>query len=165
MCFGKCAYCESHVSHVSYGHIEHYKPKSVYPELCFEWHNLLLGCARCNGAEFKSDKFPLADEGGPFVNPCDEDPTDFFEFEFDPITGTANVIPKNIRGETTERELGLNRLDLIRHRNEVVEMLAYLALRAKDGDAVALARLKHRMNDDQEYAAFARAFYKKFNLS
>ena len=164
MCFGKCAYCESHVLHIGYAHIEHYMPKTKYPALCFEWDNLLLGCARCNGAQFKGDKFPLANEGGPFINPCDEEPVDFFEFEFDSLTGTANVLPKNIRGETTERELGLNCPELVKHRSDAVRKLAYCALRANDGDAGALAELKCCMNNDQEYAAFAKAFHQKYGL-
>jgi len=165
MCFRKCVYCESHVSHVGYVHIEHYKPKSKYRELCFEWDNLLLGCAVCNGKQYKGDKFPLNREGGPFINPCKEDPDDFFEFEFDKNTGTANVIPQNIRGITTEKEIGLNRPDLVRHRSDVVRKIAYVALQAKNGDIEALTELRYCMTDDQEYAAFARAFHRKFNLS
>ena len=165
MCFRKCVYCESHITHVSYGHIEHYKPKSSYPELCFEWNNLLLGCAVCNGKQYKGDKFPLNREGGPFINPCNEGPDDFFEFEFDPNTGTANVIPKNIRGETTEKEVALNRPELVKHRSDVVRKIAFVALQAKDGNVAALTELRSCMNDDQEYAAFARAFHRKFNLT
>jgi len=164
MCGGKCVYCESHVPHISYGEIEHFRPKLRYPKLCFEWENLLLGCSRCNGAEYKGTKFPLACEGGPFINPCEEDPNTFFDFKFDPATGTANVIPKNTRGLTTERELGLNRPDLVKHRSGVVRKLAFIALHAKNGDATALVELKRYMQKDQEYAAFARAFHRKFNL-
>src|ERR1700741_3672752 len=38
---GKCAYCESHVTHMDYGNIDHYKPKSKFPALCLDWSNLL----------------------------------------------------------------------------------------------------------------------------
>lgn len=164
MCGGKCAYCESHILHVDYGHIEHFQPKSRYPERCFDWENLLLGCAVCNGAEYKSDKCPLADAGGPLINPCHEDPQGFFAFEYDPATGTANVVPKNVRGTTTERELGLNRPELVKHRSAVVRKIAFVALRAKEGDADALSELQRCMANDQEYAAFARAFAQRFNL-
>ena len=66
MFHGKCAYCESDITHIDYGHIEHFKPKSTpaYFELAVEWDNLLLACGRCNGAENKGTKFPLADKGG-----------------------------------------------------------------------------------------------------
>src|SRR5208283_227039 len=66
---GKCAYCESFIRNVDYGHIEHFRPKSIYPKLTFEWTNLLLACGICNGAEHKGDKFPDPAAGGPLVNP------------------------------------------------------------------------------------------------
>jgi 5-methylcytosine-specific restriction endonuclease McrA len=45
---GKCIYCESKIRHVSPGDIEHIKPKSLFPELCFAWTNLTLACSECN---------------------------------------------------------------------------------------------------------------------
>lgn len=81
---GKCAYCESKIIHVDYGHIEHFKPKDKFRELCFQWSNLLLACGVCNGAEHKGNKFPEKVEGGPFVNPCDDDPSEHFIFSYDP---------------------------------------------------------------------------------
>src|SRR3989338_502809 len=67
--FDKCVYCESKVSHVYYGDVEHIKPKSVYPDLEFVWENLGYVCARCNG--IKGDKY---DEENPIINPYDEYP-------------------------------------------------------------------------------------------
>ncbi len=60
----KCAYCESYLMHVSYGHIEHFKPKAKYPQYCFSWDNLLLGCEVCNGKRYKGIKFPLKKKMG-----------------------------------------------------------------------------------------------------
>jgi uncharacterized protein (TIGR02646 family) len=127
---GKCAYCESHVGHIDYPHIEHYRPKSKFPALCFDWNNLLLGCTVCNGIEFKGDKFPEIAEDGPLVNPVNEDPNNFFLFEFDEKTGTANVIEKNPRGKTTKDILGLNRPLLVRHRSDIVRLMAFIAIKA-----------------------------------
>lgn len=55
---GKCAFCDSSLRHISYGDIEHFRPKSVYWWLAADWKNFLLACPRCNS--FKRDKFPLA---------------------------------------------------------------------------------------------------------
>lgn len=96
----KCAYCESHITHVAYAHIEHFRPKSEFPHLCFEWDNFLLGCSVCNGAQYKGTKFPDEKEGS-LVNPVSENPDDYLSFEYDPETGTANIFGKNIRGDTT----------------------------------------------------------------
>lgn len=54
---GKCAFCDSSLRHISYGDIEHFRPKSKYWWLASEWKNLLLACPRCNTS--KRDKFPL----------------------------------------------------------------------------------------------------------
>lgn len=63
--YGKCAFCESLIGHVSTPHVEHFRPKAKitglnengYYWLGYEWSNLLLACPSCNGA--KSTKFPL----------------------------------------------------------------------------------------------------------
>lgn len=164
MCFSKCAYCESHITHISYGHIDHFMPKSKFPKHCFDWENLFLGCAVCNGTQYKGDKFPAAEEGGPFINPCLEKPEAFLDFQFDAQTGTANVIAKNTRGQTMVSKLGLNRPELVQHRSNLVRKIAFVALQARNGDLVALAELSRCMEEDQEYAAFARCFYLKFKL-
>ncbi len=161
---GKCAYCESHLAHVSYGHIEHFKPKSIFPEDCFSWSNLLLGCEVCNGSQFKSTNFPLTDDNGPLVNPTVENPFDFFEFEYDPNTGLANVLGKVNRGITTERILGLNRPDLLKHRSRIVRRIAFVAIKASQGDDSALIEMRKLVGNDEEYSAFSIAFSNKFGL-
>jgi uncharacterized protein (TIGR02646 family) len=154
---GKCAYCESQVLHIDFGDIEHFRPKALFPNLCFEWNNLLLACGRCNSNENKGEQFPEPHEGGPLVNPVEEEPGDFFEFVFDLQTGTANVIPKVIRGVTTEKVLGLNRLDLVKHRSDKIRHIAFCALKARDGDLQARRILEQQCQKESDYAAFARA--------
>jgi uncharacterized protein (TIGR02646 family) len=157
MFHGKCAYCESHIRHVDYGHIEHYRPKSGpqgRPDLCFEWTNLLLACGICNGGEFKSDHFPEAADGGPIINPCDEDPAGHLEFRFDAQLGLASVYGTTTRGETTEKLLGLNRLDLRRYRSQQVKKLAVLK-RMANTDVQARQLFEEAKLPSSEYSAFA----------
>ena len=54
---GKCAYCESPTDVVSYGDVEHYRPKSKYWWLAYCLDNLLASCALCN-QRFKGGAFP-----------------------------------------------------------------------------------------------------------
>jgi 5-methylcytosine-specific restriction endonuclease McrA len=49
----KCAYCECNATEGGYIEIDHFRPKSIYPESVFEWNNLLPSCRQCNG--MKSD--------------------------------------------------------------------------------------------------------------
>ncbi|MFQ5637006.1 MAG: retron system putative HNH endonuclease, partial [bacterium] len=98
MFHGKCAYCESKITHIDYGQIDHFKPKSKYPELTFEWTNLLLACGICNGPVYKGNSFPEAEEGGPLVNPCSDDPIENFEFFYDVHTQIESVYGVTKRG-------------------------------------------------------------------
>jgi uncharacterized protein (TIGR02646 family) len=72
----KCAYCESKMTDVSAGTVDHYRPKgrvavkkdskvSVvrargYYWLAYDWRNLLPVCERCNSGGGKNDQFPTA---------------------------------------------------------------------------------------------------------
>ena len=155
---GKCAYCESKITHIDFGHIEHFRPKSGphgRPDLCFEWTNLLLACGICNGAGFKYDHFPEAADGGPLVNPCEDDPVTHFEFRFDPRLGLASVYGLTPRGRTTEILLGLNRPDLRPFRSEYVKKLTVLK-RMGQFDAEAKQILNEALDPASQYSAFAK---------
>lgn len=158
MFHGKCAYCESDITHIDYGHIEHFKPKGTpaYYELAVEWDNLLLACGRCNGVENKGTKFPLEDKGGPLVNPVKEDPSIHLRFDFDPKLKMANVLGISRRGETTRITLGLNRPALLKHRSKFVKKLWLIASRYHK-DAEAREIIDSAICPKEEYSAFARA--------
>jgi len=161
MFHGKCAYCESDITHIDYGHIEHYKPKGTpdYFELAVEWNNLFLACGRCNGPENKGTKFPLADEDGPIVNPVEEEPSKHLCFDFDPQLKLANVLGISKRGETTRIILGLNRPQLLKHRSKYVRKLWAIATRYHT-DAEAREIIDSAICAKEEYSAFARALRK-----
>ena len=75
----RCMYCcDSHATD-----IEHFWPKSPYPDRMFLWPNFLLCCTECG--RFKGDRFPV--EGGVpvLVDPSTDDPWQFLDF--DPATG------------------------------------------------------------------------------
>jgi uncharacterized protein (TIGR02646 family) len=154
MFHGKCAYCESKIRHIDYFKIEHYRPKATFPDLTFAWDNLMLSCNVCNSAEYKGTRFPEAADGGPYVNPCKDDPAEHFRFVYDPRTKLASVYGKTRRGTTTERDLGLNRPDLRSRRSKYVERLACLARLAKT-DPEAQRLLAEARQADAEYSAFA----------
>ncbi len=67
----KCAFCESKFAHISYGDVEHFRPKGGYKQkksdelqkpgyywLAYEWSNLFASCQICN-QRFKKNLFPL----------------------------------------------------------------------------------------------------------
>jgi len=75
----RCMYCgDSHGTD-----IEHFWPKTPYPEQMFRWPNLLLCCTECG--RFKGERFPV-DNGIPLlVDPTADDP--WRHLDFDPDTG------------------------------------------------------------------------------
>ncbi len=50
----KCAYCEQALTRVI---VDHFRPKTHYPSLAYQWDNLLPACQECSAA--KADHFPL----------------------------------------------------------------------------------------------------------
>lgn len=80
----RCMYClDSHGTD-----IEHFWPKTPYPERMFVWPNLLLCCTECG--RLKGDRFPLADAQPLLIDPTAEDP--WQHLDFDPTTG--NVVAR-----------------------------------------------------------------------
>ena len=157
----KCGFCERKRD---YSQIEHYRPKDSYPELCFEWLNLILACEVCNGASYKGTKFLLDAEGNPLlINPCEDDPNEHIEFvcEQDDASDDgfmAILKPKTAKGEATIRILGLNRLNLLKERNRhIAPYYLILALMARDGDRTAMDLLNRACQSDNIFAAFMRS--------
>lgn len=82
--FNLCAYCEEYCR----GEVEHFRPKSRFPELVYEWSNWLFACHVCN--QMKGEKWPSRG----YVDPCAQStsaPPETF-FEFDAVTG--EVLPR-----------------------------------------------------------------------
>ena len=85
--YHKCAFCECRPGESSNIEVEHFQPKSIYPELAFAWDNLLPSCRKCN--ESKSD---FDTRIYPIINPAIEDPESFLTYRFlriIPIQGTG----------------------------------------------------------------------------
>ncbi|MFH1863241.1 MAG: HNH endonuclease, partial [bacterium] len=103
----------------------------------------------------KGERFQSTDDGGPLVNPCDDDPTVHFRFVFE--NNIASVYGTSIRGATTEKLLALNRSELRKHRSDYIRKLFCIKIFALKGDRNALELSEEAKKDDAEYAAFARS--------
>jgi uncharacterized protein (TIGR02646 family) len=103
---GKCCFCESTITHIDDGDVEHFRPKAGFIQkdgdplerpgyywLVYDWSNLFLSCALCNQRHKKS-LFPLLDpsqrarshhddlrlEKPVFVHPKEDDPENYIGF-------------------------------------------------------------------------------------
>ncbi|MDB5306405.1 MAG: hypothetical protein JWO38_607 [Gemmataceae bacterium] len=136
--YDKCAFCESKVTHICYGDVEHYRPKAGFRQhetdhlnrpgyywLAYAWENLFLSCQLCN-QRFKRELFPLliprqrarshkgtvSKEKPLLLNPA-TDPIDQHITYIDETTAPVNGSRK---GAATIKLLGLNRPELIDKR-------------------------------------------------
>jgi len=154
---GKCAFCERNVE-LSSGRIEHFRPKSQYVDLTFDWNNFLYSCEVCNNRQNKGSKFPLDCDGTQLlINPTDEDCDiyEYLEFYWDKETKLASVVGKDGRGKVVQEILDLNRKDLRKHRDKQLTILSNFLKFAKDGNQKAIEYLRQCCKFDEEYTAFA----------
>jgi hypothetical protein len=142
---GKCAFCESHIPAVSYGAVEHLRPKAGFKQreddplgrpgyywLAYARGNLYFSCQICN-ERFKGNLFPLANprrrarchrhrvsrEKPLLIDPGKEDPAEFLAFEEEYV----RAVDGSVKGETTIRVLGLDREALTHRRREYLRLL------------------------------------------
>ena len=57
---GKCAYCETLINASRSQQVEHFKPKSLFPSLVYDWNNYFLACGGCNGTKVINGPKPEA---------------------------------------------------------------------------------------------------------
>jgi 5-methylcytosine-specific restriction endonuclease McrA len=151
---GKCMYCESKITHVYFGDVEHIRPKSRFPEARLDHDNLGLACAICNNA-----KGEFWDDDTPLLNPFNDDPDEEVL-----ALGTLVVRrPGRSRARLTIQQMDLNRTALLERRKERIELLASLADQYVQAPAGAIKdllkdELCRHAADDGEYALIVRAY-------
>lgn len=144
----KCAYCESKILHVHHAEIEHIKPKSKFPEKCFDWENLTVACSICNNK--KSDYY---DENIPLINPYTDNPGDHIDCE-GPLIFSLDT---STSGKKTVLTLDLNRSALLLSRCERLKPLLNLIARYNaEPDVIKKEIFKSELiaesNSDREYS-------------
>jgi len=151
--FDKCVYCESKIPHVSFGDVEHLKPKSTFEDLRFDWSNLALVCSRCNNA--KGNQY---DPACPPIDPYVENPSD-------EIIACGNLVwgrPGRDRGFVTETVVALNRIELAERRLARLQTLRPLLDSAAKAvnpaiRAALLEQVRVELSDEMEYSFVCRA--------
>lgn len=133
--YGLCGYCEER----SKTQIDHFKPKTWFPGLVYEWPNWILSCIGCNFT--KLDKWPTTG----YVDPCtdidSEKPEDYFGFDL--LSG--EMLPKQgldaeryDRARKTIDELRLNDYHHLKNRLEWLSILAERVRGERDNDVQEL---------------------------
>lgn len=83
----RCAYCEGSIDELGQ-HIEHFRRRHDYPALTFSWGNLFRSCNQKNSCGHFKDNGAGAYNPDDLIDPCLDDPDQFFLFRAD---GTISV--------------------------------------------------------------------------
>lgn len=151
----RCMYCED-----SEGtDIEHFWPKSAYPERAFDWPNYLFACSSCN-SNFKRTQFPLDNGDQPLlINPTEEEPLDHLRF----LTRTGEYAARTPKGQSSKDVFGLNRTTLYMGRRRAWLTLLHLLPRyaqlrkaERDAEAAEVASVFRASPFSGVLAAFLR---------
>ena len=132
----KCGYCERRFEPVGelQSSVDHFRPRSRFPHLVYEWDNWVSSCQRCNFA--KADQWP--DAG--YVDPCAADLLERPEEHFDYAPLTGEIVPKSglardarRKAQSTIDDLDLNETRLRDGRLRLVSALIQDLLLAAPG--------------------------------
>ena len=122
---GMCWYCERRCESASEtggraATLDHFKPRSLFPELVYDWSNWIFSCLRCN-RDNKEDKWPDNGYVDPAAIEAQERPDRYFDYD----ALTHEIIPKNdLSGDERKRavdtigDLGLNKVDVLSSRQD-----------------------------------------------
>lgn len=131
--FNRCAYCDDADKYYGIGayHVDHFAPKSLFPELKFNYDNLTYSCPYCNRA--KSNKWAgatphenvVGDMG--FIDVCQDE----YDQHLERDERTGFIYPRTKLGQYMFEELNLFllrhvllfRMDQITSRIKILEAL------------------------------------------
>lgn len=157
----KCAYCEMQLNEEGkYMNVEHFYPKSLYPDKVVEWDNLLPSCSHCNVNKGDHDTYESN-----ILNPTQQDPKDYLYLK----NYRYKSIDNNLIGRNTIDVLALNVSDkMVMPRFKVGEkvnekfedILSLMELYEKDKSTSKKNKLKNTVlglmregRSDKEYSA------------
>ena len=140
----RCMYCEDNEG----TDIDHFKPRSMFPQDAFVWSNYLLGCSRCN-SNYKRSQYPVDTDSTPLlIDPTVEDPL----LHLDLSLTTGLLVAKTPKGDVSISVFGLNRALLQEGRRDAWITLCTLL------PAYAAAHAEHDTSWTDALAAAIRRF-------
>lgn len=96
-----CGYTEIYIDDLKDCHIDHYKKRSLFPELTFEWNNLIAATNDSEfGAKYKDNKSGIqSNDYDNIFNPVTDNVENYFNY-----TAWGEVTPKTAISEMNNRK-------------------------------------------------------------
>lgn len=119
-----CHYCEKRIYENEDGHIEHIKPRDLYPQEFQNYDNLIISCNEKNSCgSYKGNKYD-----NNFINPVIDNPQEYFDYNI----ASGEIIPKYTNEESIEYararytidRLNLNSYELKSARANLIDILS-----------------------------------------
>jgi len=132
----KCGYCERRFEPPGelQSSVDHFRPRSRFPNLVYEWENWVSSCQRCNFT--KGDQWPDTGYVDPWAADLPERPEEHLDYA--PLTG--EIVAKSgltrdarLKAENTIDDLGLNETRLRNSRFNLIGVLVQDLLTASPG--------------------------------
>jgi uncharacterized protein (TIGR02646 family) len=171
-----CAYCQRSLPGNDRGDVEHFRPKSKYPWLKYDFNNYFLSCSLCNRVR-KRSKFPLAEgdasvtyenraqlptERHILLNPADENVESWIDFDFTdrlypivPKSGIDRLLQARIK-QTVEFFRLNSDTTLLTARMETVGEALELIEQIRNGDVAKIAELQDLANKYRPHGIVVR---------
>jgi uncharacterized protein (TIGR02646 family) len=149
----RCAYCESKIT-APKQHIEHFCPRSRYPQKTFDWPNLFGSCndkEHC-GKHKDNKQYVQSYQTTALIKPDEEDPEKLLLFSSDGIIAIRHdLAPEDQhRAAETIRVFKLNAATLINQRRQAVQ--GYLSL-AEEQSLFSNTEWREYIDDELKEAA------------
>lgn len=155
-----CCYCETLIGkdYATYGRIEHLKPKSVFPQCCYDWNNLHWACEVCN-TSYKKAKWDVIN---PILDPCEDVIGE--HLMFDKNTGMYDEEKASSRGKTTIKHTGLNRDGLVNaRRNKILELAMHYKEYKRNGNDKKFVEFYNIVKEDLDYPSVYELFLEEIH--
>ena len=142
------------------GEVDHFRPKTKFPELVYQWSNWVYACRFCNKSKW--NKWPPYG----YVNPCAESGKARPENSFDFDPGTGEILVKTGLGPVQHQkadnmivDLKLNDFDQMKRRVDWIELVkGNVPDEVNPGEEIPYT-LKWLVNRGTELSSVCRAFF------
>ena len=157
MFLGLCGYCEN-VDPA--GEVDHFRPKSGFPERVYEWSNWVYACRFCNKS--KGNKWPRRG----YIDPCAESanarPENIFDFDIHTGEYLVKMALGPVQRQKAEHMIGdlkLNDIDQLTRRLHWIELVkGNVPNDVNPGEEIPDS-LRWLVNRGTEFSIFCRAFF------
>lgn len=139
-----CGYCEE----CCRGEVDHFRPKTKFPELVYKWSNWVFACHDCNHT--KGTKWPSRG----YVDPCTRSkpasPENYFDFDLtsgEIITRDGLSEWRLKKAQTTIWDIGLNDFHHLKKRRQWISVINEVCNALPEAsDEIAAELRKHLLN-------------------